>query len=245
LRLSPSKLSTFLSCGMKYKYKYIDFLPDPSGQAAVNGTAVHSALELLYQLQPEMRTLPRALTFLDHVLNTWPATEEFQPDPDKCQLLVWNLFDIEDPTTVNCRRTEMDLLLDWEKGHQLRGIIDRVDVEDDGYVIVDYKTGKAPSDKDVDEKTLGIKIYAMMGKKAFGTLPVRVKLLWLGTPQVMEIDVTERMVRSVEMKAAAAVEAMEAKEFSTNPGFACTFCRYKELCPDALTSKPRGRRVKK
>jgi putative RecB family exonuclease len=249
MRLSPSKLSTFLSCGQLYHYKYVEMLPDPSGQAAVNGTAVHAALEALYQMEPAQRTLAAALAHLTHVVETWnDPRSECTPELETCQERVWALFDLEDPTQINCRRTEMDLLVDWYDDHQLRGIIDRVDVEDDGYVIVDYKSGKAPGDGYLDEKTLGIKMYALMGLKAFGALPVRVKLLYLGTPQTITMDVTPNMVRGVEMKAVASVEAMEAGTFTPKPGMACRFCNYKDVCPAGpkkpLTGSKRKRKVK-
>lgn len=243
MKLSPSKLSTFLGCGLKYKYKYIDWLPDGSGQAAVNGTCIHSALEYLYQEEPNNRTLAKALEHLDTALDEWPKVTLFFPDRDRCAELVWALFDLEDPTTVNCRRTEMDMLVDWYEDHQLRGIVDRVDVEEDGYVIVDYKSGKAPADKYMDEKTLGIKMYALMGLKAFGKLPVRVKLLFLGNAQTVTLDVTESMVRGVEVKAAASVQAIERGEFNAKPGFACGFCSFKDSCPKVWTPKPKKGKV--
>jgi len=236
MNLSPSRLSTFLGCGLRYKFKYVDKLPDGSGQAAVNGTAVHEALEYTYAFPQALRTLATALTQLDAVLAEWPADTEYTPQRERCQELIWNLFDLEDPTAVNCRKTEMDLLVPWGD-HNLRGIIDRVDVEDDGYVIVDYKTGKAPSDQYLDEKLLGVRMYALMGLKAFGTLPVRVKLLFLGTPQTITVDVTPSMARGVELKAVAAVAAMERGQFSPKPGDACRFCSFADVCPSPKRKK--------
>ena len=246
MKLSPSKLNTFLSCGKLYEYKYIDMLSDPSGQAAVNGTAIHEALENLYAQPANWRTLAIALDCLTYVLHDWPKVTACFPEPDVCAERIWNLFDLEDPTTVNCRRTEMDLTLDWYDDVQLRGIIDRVDVEEDGsYTIVDYKSGKAPSDRYLPDKLRQMKFYAMMGLKAFGTPPKRVKLLFLGTPQEIVVDVSPSMLRGVEAKAKAAVEAIERGEFVTNPGDACRFCPAKDICPDVKKSLTPGTRARK
>lgn len=240
MRLSPSKLSKYLTCPQAYEYKYVQELEEESGQAAINGTAIHSALEYFYK-EAEVRNLASALVAFDAVLETW--TEPLAPEPDKCRELIWNLFDIEDPTEVNCLRTEMDLELPWGD-HSLKGIIDRVDLEADGYVIVDYKSGKAPSDDDLNEKALGIKFYAMMGEKAFGKPPVRVKLLYLGTPQAITFDVGPAMLRSVERKATNAVEAIERGNFKAKPGLPCRWCSFKEICPSALTIGKRKPKVK-
>ena len=239
MKLSPSRLSTFLGCPKRYEYKYVLGLEEESGQAAINGSCIHEGLEYLYQLKPHTRTLARALEHLDAAFDNWSEAQL-----EKCQELVQNLFDLEDPTTVNCRRTEMDLLLDWRDGHQLRGIIDRVDVVSDGYEIVDYKSGKAPDDKNLNEKALGIKLYALMGQIAFGTPPVRVKLLYLGTPQTITFDVSPAMLRAVERKAIRGVEAIERGEFKAKPGIACSWCSFKDQCDSALTIKRGKRKVK-
>lgn len=237
MRLSPSKMSKFLTCPQAFDYKYVQGLEEESGQAAVNGSCVHEALELLYECEPWNRTLGKALESLDAAFKQWP-----EADLERCQELVRNLFDLEDPTTVNCRRTEMDLELPWGE-HSLKGIIDRVDVEDDGYVIVDYKTGKAPNDEDLDEKALGVKFYAWLGQLAFGSLPVRVKLLYLGTPQAITFDVSKAMVRGIELKASAAVSAIEEGGLVARPGLHCRWCSFKEICPSA--KKPVDKKKKK
>lgn len=215
-------------------------LEEESGQAAINGSFIHLVLEHSYELAPELRTLANFLSLSAQL----HLVDDTGAELDVCQERIWNLFDLEDPTTVNCRRTEMDLELEWQDGHTLKGIIDRVDVEPDGYVIVDYKSGKAPEDKYLNEKALGIKMYALMGLLAFGQAPVRVKLLYLATPQAITFDVSPQMLRSVEKKALAGVEAIERGDFKAKPGIGCSWCSFKDSCDQALTIGKRKRKVK-
>ena len=58
--------------------------------------------------------------------------------------LLTNYFSIEDPTGFDPVDRELDMLEDLD-GITIRGILDRIDRDDDGrLVITDYKTGKAP-----------------------------------------------------------------------------------------------------
>src|SRR6056297_3742992 len=45
VKLSASRINTFLQCKLKYKYNYIDHLPKVSSPAFKLGNAVHESLE--------------------------------------------------------------------------------------------------------------------------------------------------------------------------------------------------------
>ena len=58
--LSPSGASTFRQCARRWKFRYVDKLPDPPGEPALRGTFVHHVLEELLAVAPAQRTLERA-----------------------------------------------------------------------------------------------------------------------------------------------------------------------------------------
>ena len=60
--LSPSKVSTFTDCALAFRFSSIDRLPEPPSAPATKGTLVHAALERLFCLPADERTLPAALT---------------------------------------------------------------------------------------------------------------------------------------------------------------------------------------
>ena len=54
-------------------------------------------------------------------------------------------------------------------GMRLRGKIDRLDVNDDGsLVVVDYKTGRAPSERYERSSLVGVQTYALLCESALG-----------------------------------------------------------------------------
>src|ERR1700690_4284340 len=57
--LTPSKIGSFVSCPLAFRYAYIDRLPQPSATYLVKGTLVHRALQMLYSQGPiAHRTVP-------------------------------------------------------------------------------------------------------------------------------------------------------------------------------------------
>ena len=58
--LSPSRVSSFQECALKFRFSSIESLPQPPGIHAVKGNVVHRALELLMALEPNGRTASAA-----------------------------------------------------------------------------------------------------------------------------------------------------------------------------------------
>ena len=68
-------------------------------------------------------------------------------------------------------------------GMRLRGIIDRLDVAADGsLIVVDYKTGRAPSERFERGSMGGVQTYALLCESLLGRAPAEVRLLYLRQP---------------------------------------------------------------
>ena len=80
--LSPSSASTFRQCPRRWKFRYIDHLPDPKGVPALLGTFVHRILEELMLVGASERTNQFARNVARKI---WP---EVADDPDFKALLL-------------------------------------------------------------------------------------------------------------------------------------------------------------
>ena len=69
LNLSPSSAGDFKSCPLKFKFRSIDRLPEPTSTAAARGSLVHAVLERLFAERPQQRTPERAESLLDALWN--------------------------------------------------------------------------------------------------------------------------------------------------------------------------------
>ena len=85
--------------------------------------------------------------------------------------LIDKYFAMEDPTAV--REIGLELWMEAPVGHlTLRGIIDRLELDDDGELVVtDYKTGRAPTGNYEQKSLAGVHFYsflceAVLGKRA-------------------------------------------------------------------------------
>ena len=244
--LSPSKVASFKECALAFRFSAIDRLPEPSSPWAVKGTLVHRALELLFwELGPGERTLDAALARLERArieahddpefVSLHLSAEEEAEFVADAEVLVRNEFLLEDPNQVRVIGTE--LWLEAQVGSlTLRGIIDRLELDDEGgLVVTDYKTGRAPGTAYEQSRLGGVHFYAFLCEQVFGVRPSRIQLLHLREPLIISTEPSEQSIRGLRGRALAiwsAVErACEREDFRPRPSKLCDFCAFKSYCP--------------
>ena len=243
--LSPSKVSSFTDCALAFRYSAIDRLPEPPSLAATRGTIVHLALEHLFEREPAERIPEAALVDLD------TAFQEMATDPELVDLgldddaleqlradarrLIENYFELEDPARIT--PIGLELMLEARVGDlRLRGIIDRLELDDNGgLVVTDYKSGRSPGQAYQQGRLGGVAFYSLLCEELFGVRPSRVQLLYLADATAISTEPTEQSTRGLRNKVAAlwqAVErACERDDFRPRPGPLCNWCAFQAYCP--------------
>jgi len=243
--LSPSKVSSFKDCALAFRFSAIDRLPEPPSAPAVKGSLVHDTLERLFVLPAPARTVDAALGCLEAAiaaLRTHPEYAELGFDDTaeaefvaSAEALVRNYFLLEDPTTVN--PIGIELRLQVRVGDlNLVGIIDRLDLDADGELVVtDYKTGRAPGERYEQGRLGGVHFYSLLCEELFGRRPARVQLLHLQEPLVLTSLPTDQSTRGLRMKVGAIWQAVEkacvTEDFRPKPGPLCAWCNFQAYCP--------------
>jgi putative RecB family exonuclease len=244
--LSPSKVTSFRDCALAFRFNAIEHLPDEPTIWTVKGTLVHQVLERLFWRHDRGRRTPDAA---EGELSV--AWEELQSDPDflaldlspaeaeelrdESRTLVANYFRLEDPDEIT--PVGIELTLEARVGDmRLRGIIDRLDLTPDGdLVVVDYKTGRAPSPAYEQAKLIGVHIYALLCLEVLGRPPVQVKLLHLKEPTTIIAEPTEQALRGQRQKTVAVWSAIERacrdEDFRPRTSPLCNYCRFRAFCP--------------
>jgi putative RecB family exonuclease len=244
--LTPSKVTAFTNCPLAFRFSQIERRPEPPSPHAVKGTLVHAALEGLFWHHPAGDRSPAAAgAELQRAWGALQDDEEFmllELDADAAEAfladartLVDNYFRLEDPDRAHAIGMELgaETMVD---GMRLRGIIDRLDVAPDGsLIVVDYKTGRAPSERFERGGMGGVQTYALLCESVLGRAPSEVRLLYLRQPVAISTVASEQTIRGQRKRAVAVWTAIEracdAEDFRPHVGPLCDYCHFKDSCP--------------
>lgn len=243
--LSPSRVEAFTSCPMAFRFASIEKLPEPPSVHTTKGSLVHRVLELLF-------THPAAERVGDTVTDAFQrAVAEYAVDPEFTLLGLddtqrqsfvddaWSLVEaylrMEDPTRV--RDVGLELRLEAQVGDlTLRGIIDRLELDDDGgLVVTDYKTGRAPSQRYEQSRLGGVHFYSFLCESVLGHRPVAIRLMYLRSGETITVAPSQQSVRFITTRTTAVWRAVEractTADFRPRPGPLCSSCAFQQWCP--------------
>ena len=246
MSLSPSRVSSFTSCPMQFRFSSIQKLPEPPGIATTKGTIGHRALELLFVRRAADRT-PEALTAdMATALHEYrthadyvglrlegDAVDTFDRD---CHALVDKYFAMEDPTGV--REIGLELWMEASVGElTLRGIIDRLELDADGELVVtDYKTGRAPSGNFEQKSLAGVHFYSFLCEAVFGKRPAKIRLMYLASGETIETVPSAQSVKFITTRTTAVWSAIERActtgDFRPRRSKLCDWCSFQQWCPE-------------
>lgn len=239
--LSPSRASDFMQCPLLYRFRVVDRLPEPPSAAAARGTLVHAVLERLFDLPEEERT-PDAAVGL--VPGEWARMVQEEPElaeiagEQTCadaETLLHKWFTLEDPTRLQPAERELYVEADLD-GLVIRGYVDRLDEAPDGRLrVVDYKTGRAPSETFEGRALFQLKFYGLALWRSHGVMPTRLQLVYPRDGTVLWIDPTEQDLLATERKIRALWDAIEqvarSGDWRPRRGAACRWCAHQAVCP--------------
>lgn len=233
--LSHSSISMFQECPQKYKFKYVDKLPEKPRHFFSFGQSVHLALEYFYGVQAlPAPSLEQVLEFYEKnwvPLGYKDPGQEAQYKEDGRQILTAfyhkHIRDYALPFFV-----EYGFNLEVE-GVPVTGKVDRIDKRADGTLeILDYKTGKALAGERV-KTDAQLTMYQLACETLLGMKVA--KLTFYHLPSLKE-QVVERhpaeLIDGLKRRIVSTAERISAGSFEPKPAESvCRWCDYKPLCP--------------
>lgn len=265
--LSPSRISDFTGCPLRFRYRSIDRLPERPGVEAVRGTVVHKVLEDLFDAPREERTQEAAIADLRRALEAVLVESpdvRFAIDPD----LVWpeadapaspaaleaflaslppfleRYFVIERPEAFDATHRERYVRGRIDDDLWLHGYVDRIDIAPNGDVrIVDYKTGRSPSPAFQQKSLFQLKCYALLWEQEHDTRVRRLMMLFLGDGERLVHDPKPAEIERVRDDVRSVWDRMkvanERAVWEAKPSRLCDWCSFQTRCPAKSDHVPR------
>lgn len=235
--LSYSQLETYTTCPLQYKYRYVLGLPSSPSQAASFGSSIHNALERFYkeyvtnynigvkrliELYRES-WIPIGYSSLAHQLKRKKEGEK----------LLRAYFKKFHSTNLTVQALEQIFKVKLNTV-TIRGKIDRIDRLPSGEMeIIDYKTGKKPSDTEL-RNSMQLSIYALAASdKSLFNMPLgKISLTFYFLQDMLKVTLkrTPEQLNKTFEKIEEVADQIRHGHFEPKVGKWCDFCSFRMIC---------------
>lgn len=238
LRLSFTRVDTFERCPRRFRYQYVDGLPQRPAPQLSFGSSVHDVLEWVYDRKlPELPSLDETLQRLFEV---WDSSGYADVPRDEQLTAYQHARDVI--TAAHSRITERGFRLPvsteawfelpFDEDVVVVGAIDRVDADDDGALhVVDYKTNRRARSRAQVKDSLQLAIYALATEELYGRLPRTVALDFVVPGVEVRVDVDDMDLGAVPGRLQAVARRIRAGEDTPTPHRLCDWCDFRSICP--------------
>lgn len=187
--LSPTKISTFLACPMKYHWTYLD----PQGRFYLRaksyysfGTSLHRVLERFHDSNDAgVETVQQALAAFDEswIDAGFSSADEMAEAYSEGVTILEAHVEASLSRPSDARTVAIERQLSHDMGDfKLVGRIDRIDEHPDGSIeVIDYKSGRQSVTAEDVRNDLAMAIYQLLVSKLYPGRSVRATILALRT----------------------------------------------------------------
>ncbi len=245
--VSASRLNTWLSCRLKFYFRYVLGLTKPRTAALYVGHTVHGVLKVWNQARWRRQVLSTE-DLKQRFESLWQSDQQKAPvkwdageEPGE-QQTAWSLLDLyfrQSPIPPNELPEAVEVSAEAElTQHGLPKLIGILDLVRAGGRIVDYKTvGQTPSDeKAIHTNEVQLSGYAVLYRANTGKTEGGRDLHQLVKTKTPKLVVTQqgpmtapqqtRLFRQMESYA----EGLARQDFVPSPGMQCSMCSFQAEC---------------
>ena len=240
MRLSASRLKTYLTCPRQFRYRYVDEMPAVPSGPLVFGQTMHATLRWLHESRITSDALPEPGSAMRVFCRLWheallqneplfkPGTSADDYVATARRMLAIHLKFSEGSSPPLLLEFPFEITIGE---HVLFGILDRVDECEGGLAVVDYKSGnRKPSPRDA-QSDLPLTVYAHVVQTMFGVPVARVAFHYLRDGVDIFATRGEDDFHHLTGEVVPAVaKGVTAERFAPKPGFWCRMCDFRELC---------------
>ena len=239
--LSYYHIDDYLTCPLKYKYVHILRVPIMEHHTVIYGRAMHDAVSKYFQfkLAGKKMELGDLLAVFRQAFDPQGFLDEkHQQERLRVgQEALGRFFHDEENRNSRPLYIEKDFSFILES-NKINGRFDRVDMEEDGAVIMDFKTSQIDTQKEADKRvkeSLQLSLYAVAYVTIFGKHPKKVALYFLESGIIGSREVQKDDSQVVKEKIKAVAAGIRQQNYAATPAYmACTYCAYNQICLFAI-----------
>jgi len=248
--LSYSAVRTFQSCPLKYRFRYVDGLPEAcTSSSLVFGSAIHAAIEAYFQARLVDDPLPDLDVLMASYRQYWQANQTVPiqfgatDSPESCEQLAQRMlarFLASDLAQPEGRIIGIEEELRGELVPGVPDLLGRVDLilETDEHVIIqDFKTARSAWSPDqAEESAEQLLLYGDLVQRLVPGKDLKLRFAIITKakePKVQVLDAAfdgERLDRTKQVFKTV-WSAIKAGHFYPSPSpMTCTGCGYRSAC---------------
>jgi len=232
-KISDSKYKTFKQCKLKYKYKYVDYLPEPdeaNTDALHFGSYIHKIFEDGYKLSSEEELVKLS----ESIRGEYKVSSDYD---GKDLICIKNFIKFNNKLGETLA-TELPFEIDIDKDIKLNGIIDRViKGKNNTYLVLDYKTSKKEKTKIELFQDTQLKGYTLAIHKMY-KVPIKsitVAHYYPLTGNIVSINYTNNQISSYTrtiIDEVWKIRKSKKTDLTATRNEFCNWCPYKGLCTE-------------
>jgi len=239
--LSYYQIDDYLTCPLKYKYVNILRVPIMEHHTVVYGRAMHEAGSqyLLHKLEGRKFDMEDLLGCFESGFDPQGFLDAaHQQERFRCgKEALARFYKDEQERKSSPKFIEKDFSF-IIGDNKITGRFDRIDMEKDGAVIMDFKTSGIKTQKEADKRVKESKqlaLYALAYRNIFGVLPCAVELYFLESGIIGRCEPEEGALEDVRDDILEVSSGIRRQEYPARPEYkACTYCAYNQICPRAV-----------
>jgi putative RecB family exonuclease len=248
--ISFSSISLFQSCSLRYFFRYIERLPEPTVAASLLvGAGLHAGIEHHFRQLLIDNTPPSLDTLLDVFWSAWHERDSHTvvfgkgEDINSIGRLAERMFRTFQASSFAKPRGTTVGVEEELRGQVIPGVPDllaRIDLmvdEADAFVVTDFKSARSSwSDEHVGDAASQLLLYHELVKPLADGKPVRLRFAVLNKNKVPElvihdVPVDRHQIERTKRIAERVWRSIQAGLFFPSPGpLTCYSCPYRQPC---------------
>lgn len=241
--LSYSQIEAFRVCPLHYKLRYLLHIPTPATASLSFGTSIHNALRDFYARHKKKDIVSKKL-LLQLLSFYWLHAgyeSKYHEEEMKKQgaRYLSEYFDTQYSKKTIIGALELPFVLpigNSERQLKIGGKIDRVDIIADGKIeIIDYKTGKMPLQKEIDNN-LQLSMYALAASEIQGAPfgknaeDITLTMYYFDTKTSISTIRSKEQLDGEKEKILSIASQIETSDFVCSGTQLCRRCEYSMFC---------------